>query len=103
MTLKERKKALLEIFEDVEETERKLIEPLIDDVAFLENKMLELKALPFINVNPKNRAQQKTTAAAKLYKECSQSHMNAIRILLSILNKADVDAAEELRKRLEEF
>lgn len=45
----------------------------------------------------------KSTPAAKQYKECSQSYMNAVRILLNTLRKTQTDAADELLKRLEEF
>jgi hypothetical protein len=65
--------------------------------------MATLKKLEFIKVHPTNPALQKTTPAAKLYKECSQSYMNAIRILVGILHKTDSSAQDELLKRLEEF
>ena len=78
-------------------------ERLMDEVIFLEEKMIELKNLPFVQVHPKNPAMQKTTSAAKLYKECSQSYMNAIRILSSILHKVESTAQDDLMKLLEEF
>lgn len=93
-----RREELKEIFKDVDDNERRLIQPLIDEVIFLEEQMIELKKLPFISVNPKNSAQQRKTEAAKLYKECSQSYMNAIRILCSILHKVDSSAEDELMK-----
>ena len=88
-----RKEILDEIFKDIDENERKLIDPLINEVVFLENQMQELKKIPFISVHPKNPTLQKKTEAAKLYKECTQSYMNAIRILCSLLHK--VDGGEE--------
>lgn len=98
-----RREELKDIFKEVDENERKLIKPLIDEVIFLEVQMMELREMPFISVNPKNPAQQKKTEAAKLYKECSQSYMNAIRILCSILHKVDSSSEDELMKKLEEF
>lgn len=98
-----RQEELKEIFKDVDENERKLVQPLIDEVIFLEDQMMELKRLPFISVNPKNNTQQKKTEAAKLYKECSQSYMNAIRILCSIIHKVDSSGEDDLLKRLEVF
>lgn len=98
-----RRQTLNEIFKDIDENERKLIEPLLDEVIFLEVQMMDLKQLPFISVHPKNPALQKKTEAAKLYKECSQSYMNAIRILVGVLHKVDSSAQDELLKRLEEF
>lgn len=98
-----RRKELDEIFSDIDENEKKLIDPLLDEVVFLENRMTELKKVPFISFHPKNKALQKTTPAAKEYKNCTQSYMNAIRILCSILNKVESSAQDELLKRLEEF
>lgn len=98
-----RREELDEIFKDVDESEKRLVDKLMDEVVFLEERMTELKAMPFISVHPKNPALQKTTAAAKQYKECSQSYMNAIRILAGILNKVESSAQDELLKRLEEF
>lgn len=98
-----RKEELKEIFKDVYESERKLIEPLIEETIFLEEQMQDLKKLPFISIHPKNPSLQKKTEAAKLYKECSQSYMNAIRILCSIIHKVDNSAADELLDKLKEF
>lgn len=98
-----RKETLEDIFKDIEPNEKKLIDPLIDEVIFLEEQMISLKKLPFISIHPKNNALQKKTEAAKLYKECTQSYMNAIRILCSILHKVESTAQDELLKRLEEF
>lgn len=103
MKRNDRIKQFTAMFENVEESQRELVQPLIGEVVFLEEKMAELKKLPFVHVHPKNKSLQKTTPAAKLYKECSQSYMNAIRILSSILRKAESSAADELAKILAEF
>lgn len=98
-----RREELDEIFRDVDEDEKKLVNHLIDEVVFLEEQMIRLKALPFISVHPKNSALQKTTSAAKQYKECSQSYMNATRILLNVLRKVESSEQDALLRRLEEF
>ena len=98
-----RREQLDEIFKNVEENQTQLVSRLLDEVVFLEDKMTELKKLPFVNVHPQNPALQKTTSAAKLYKDCSQSYMNAIRILAGILHKVESSAQDELLKMLEEF
>lgn len=98
-----RRAELDNIFKDVDENEKQLVSKLIDEVVFLEDQMSELKKLPFIRSHPKNHSIQKTTQAAKLYKECSQSYMNAIRILVNILRKVESSETNELLKRLEEF
>lgn len=96
-----RRQELNNIFKDIDENEKKLIEPLLDDIIFLEVQMKELRKLPHIIKNPKNHAQQRKTEAAKLYKEYSQSYMNAIRILCSLLHKVEGvenDPVEEFLK-----
>lgn len=98
-----RTEELKDIFKDIDNNIQKLIEPLIKEIIFLEEKMTELKKLPFINVNPKNPVLQKSTPASKQYKECTQSYMNAIRILASLLQKQDNSAENELIERLKGF
>ena len=99
----ERAKTLEDIFKDIDENEKKLIDPLLEEVIYLEEQMKYLRTLPQIKVHPTNKAMQKKTEAAKLYKECSQSYMNAIRILIGILHKVDSSAQDELLKSLAEF
>ena len=103
MSSNERRKQLNDIFENIDPAEKTLIDSLLDEVVYLEERMTELKGLPFIYIHPANPAKQKSTPAAKQYKECSQSYMNAIRILVGILKKAEASAQDELLKRLEEF
>jgi hypothetical protein len=68
---------------------------LIDEIVFLEQRMIELKQYPFIAVNPKNFAQQKPTAAAKQYKEFLQQYNNSLRLLLRITGDIGSDGEEE--------
>ena len=98
-----RRNELKELFRDVDDGERRLVDNLISEVVYYEAQMAELKKLPFISVHPKNPAMQKTTAAARLYKDYATSYMNAIRILLNILRKVEASAQDELLRRLEEF
>lgn len=98
-----RREKLDEIFKNVDDDQQQLIAPLLDQVVFLEEQMTELKKLPFVRVHPKDPTLQKTTSAAKLYKECTQSYMNAIRILSSLLHKVESTAQDDLMKLLEEF
>lgn len=98
-----RKNEIYSIFERIDDHEKELIGPLIEQVLFLEQRMFELQKLPFIKINPKNPMMQKVTPAAKLYKECMQSYMNAIRILLNTLRKVESSAADELLEHLKEF
>lgn len=98
-----RKNQIYSLFDHIDDHERELINPLLDEVFFLEQQMTELKKLPFLKINPKNPMLQKVTPAAKLYKECMQSYMNAVRILLNTLRKVESSAADELLEHLKEF
>lgn len=86
-----RREQLKKIFENVDDS-KGLIEPMIDDVIFLEVKLDELRRLPFIKVHPMYPDIQKPTPAAKQYKELLQQYNNCIKILISIVRK---DAPEE--------
>lgn len=99
----EREETLKDIFKDVDENEKQLIDPLLEEVIYLEEQMKYLRTLPQIKIHPTNNSIQRKTEAAKLYKEYSQSYMNAIRILLGVLHKVDSSAQDELLKRLAEF
>lgn len=73
---------------------------LVDEIAFIEEQLVELRKLPFININPKNPMQQKTTPAAKQYKELLQQYNNSLRLLLRLSGDMGGESEEEspLRK-----
>lgn len=98
-----RRKELDEICKDLDEKDKKLLDPLLDEIVDLENQLSYLRALPQIKVNPKDKNMQKKTEAAKLRKECSQSYMNALRIVAGQLNKVESTAKDELLQKLEEY
>lgn len=93
-----RKDELLKIIcKDGTENEVKVAE-LIDEVIFIEGQLQTLKKLPFISVNPKNPAQQRSTPAAKLYKELLQQYTNCLKILLKMTGDTEDDEESPLRK-----
>lgn len=77
---------------------------LIDEIVFIEERLKELKRLPFIAVNPKNPAQQKATPASRQYKEMLQQYNNSLRLLFRLSGDLGADQDEEspLRKWLRE-
>ena len=66
---------------------------LIDEVIFLEERLKELKELPFLQISKKNPALQKTTPAARQYKEFLQQYNNSLRLLLRLAG--DIGESEE--------
>lgn len=94
---------LREIFEKLPEDKRTIIEPLLDDVLFIENKLRELRRLPMIRVHPTNPERQETTPAGKMYKEFMQSYLNALKVLQRTLYLAGENEESPLVKALKEF
>ena len=57
---------------------------LIDEIVFLETQLRVLKKLPFIRVNDKDPSKQKSTPAARQYKEMLQQYNNTLKLFLKI-------------------
>lgn len=70
---------------------------LIDEIVFLEARLSELRALPFLSVNPKNPAQNRQTPAAKQYKELLQQYTNSIKILCKMTGVSETEEESPLR------
>ena len=72
---------------------------LIDEIVFIEERLVELKKLPFIRVSKRNPAIQETTPASKQYKELLQQYNNCLRILFRISGEQEENEEESpLRK-----
>ena len=74
-----------ELISIIPEDSLELVESAIDDVIFLEVRLKELRELPFIEVNPKNAMKQRSTPAAKQYKEFLQQYINCIKMIEAII------------------
>lgn len=94
---------LREIAEKLGDDQKTVILPLVDNIAFMENKLDELRSMPQIRVHPRDPARQQITPAGKAYKETMQSYIGAIKVVLSALNKAGTDEADELLEVLKDF
>lgn len=98
-----RREQLNEIFKNVDEPQKQLIDPLLDELVRLEDEIAELRKLPQLRVHPNNPSIQKLTPAARLLKMELQSYMNAVRILSGILNKIESTTQDELLEALKQF
>ena len=76
---------------------------LVQEIAFLENQLAELKQYPFLAVNPNNPSQQKVTPAAKQYKEFLQQYNNCIKIMIRTLEKNKTTENSPLREYLSQM
>lgn len=79
----ERREILLNLTDDP------IILPLIERMLFLEGEIEKLEKLPMIRINPNNPEQQKTTPAAKLYKELLQQYTNIIKVIARATGEDD--------------
>lgn len=74
-----------------------LMKKLIDETIFIENQLEKLKKLPFISVNPHNTYLQKSTPAAKQYKELLQQYVNCLKVLAKMTGQDMSDDESPLR------
>lgn len=91
----DRREELLNYIGDKED--RAFVEPLIDEVIFLEGQLEELKKLPFIKVHPKNPELQKATPASRLYVSLMAQYNANIRTLSHLSGAAENDEESPLR------
>ena len=84
---------LRNIFKDIDEGKRKIVDNLITEAVFLEGQMQMLKEYPFIKFHPTNPELQKVTAAGKQYREYLQTYTNIIDKLCKVYGNEE--AAEE--------
>lgn len=94
---------LQEIFSSIDDDKKHMIEPLLSDVVYMEERLSALKALPHIRVDKKNPMRQETTPAFKQWKDMQQQYLNAIKVLMTALYRVESDAADELMRKLSEF
>ena len=92
----DRAEVLRNLFKDVDGA-REIIDPLIEDVVFLEKRMDELRKMPMIKFDPENPMNQKRTPAAKQYKDLLQQYTNCVKILTGILRKDGEEEESPLR------
>lgn len=76
--------------------------PLVNDMVYLEDQLDELRELPKIKVHPSDPTKQKTTPAAKLYKEYLQQYTNIVRILMKATGADETEEESPLRRWMNE-
>jgi hypothetical protein len=87
-----------ELISIVPEDSLELVTSVIDDVVFLEERLTELKKLPFIQVHPQDATKQRSTPASKQYKEFLQQYINCIKVIEAVIyrdKRLEGDEAEE--------
>lgn len=92
-----RAEELKNVFKDIDEGKRNIIDNLIDEAVFLEGQLSKLKEYPFIKFHPKNPELQKVTAAGKQYREFLQTYTNIIDKLCRIYSNEEIEEESPLR------
>lgn len=103
MTINERIEELNGIFEEIDAKQRAVVVPLFPQIAYMEKELNDLQQLPQIRIHPKDPTVQQVTAAGKRYREIMQTYTNAIKTLLSVLQRNGSDGDDKLLKMLQEF
>ena len=79
-----------------------LLIPLVNDMVYLEEQLEYLQTLPKIRIHPDDPSKQKTTPAAKLYKELLQQYTNIVKVMLRATGSEDIEEDSPLRKWMNE-
>lgn len=87
-----------ELLNLVPEDSKDLVKDIVDQIVFLEDKMTELKKLPFIEVNPKDASKQRNTPASKMYKEFLQQYINCIKVIEGVIYRDKRLEGEEIEE-----
>lgn len=101
--MSQRLEQLQEVFNCIDDDKKRVIEPLLHDVVYMEEQLTVLKELPHIRYNKNNPQRQEATPAFKQWKDMQQQYLNAIKVLMTALYRVESDAADELMKKLSEF
>jgi len=94
------KQKLFEIFKDIDEGKRRLVEGLIGEAAFLTAENFALKQAMektgMVQFHPEKPFLQKTSEGAKQYLKNVNSYAGIVKTLNSILSKHEGEEEEEL-------
>ena len=92
---------LHDIFKDIDAGKRAIVNNLIDEAVFLEERLADLKQYPHIKFHPQNPNLQKITAAGKQYRELLQTYTNIVDKLCRIYGKDEGEEESPLRAFLD--
>lgn len=91
---------LVEIFKDVEDSKRKLVEGLIEDAAFLktENDILKqtISKTGMVKIHPEYPELQKPTEVGRQYLKNINSYSVVIKTLNGVLSKNIIEEEDDL-------
>lgn len=89
-----RRDEIIKVFEGLDANILTIVEPLIDEMVYLEEEMADLRTKPKIKYHPTDPSLQKVTPAGKLYKDDLAQYKDIVRILCSQLHKTGEGKSE---------
>ena len=95
-----RKEELLKL---VKEEDVSLVTKIIDNIVDLEERLAEIKTLPFILYNKSNKYQQKQLPAGKVYTSLLQQYNIALKTFQSLIGNDDEGNDSPLRAYLKKM
>ncbi|MBR0039116.1 MAG: hypothetical protein IJP71_03850 [Lachnospiraceae bacterium] len=100
----DKKKRLKELNDFVGKDKVIFLQPLINDIIFMEERAEKLKKLPFIKVNKNNLEVQKRTEASKLYLSLMAQYTQDVKALSFLAGKSsDEEEVSPLRLYLQKL
>ena len=85
---------LREIFKNVDESKKQVIESMFDDFLHEEQQLKEIK--PLMSRKPKSHKEaEQIKFYTKMYSDISQRHDSKIKIFLSVLGKYEAEEEDE--------
>lgn len=90
--MSERAAKLLDIARAAGEEEKAA--ELVEDIAFLEQRLQELRKLPFLRIDPNNPERQRPTPASRQYKELLQQYNNSLKLFCKLCGDLREEEAE---------
>lgn len=94
---------LRKLFDDLEEPARSVVMPLLEELVYLEGRLVELKKMPMIKVHPSDPTLQRQTQAARQYREVVQQYNGCVKTLLTCCRKGDSGQTSPLREGLQKL
>ncbi len=93
---------LREIFKNVDESKKQIIETMFDDFIYEIKQLEEIK--PKMSIMPRNEKEAtKVKFYTKMYADISQRHDSKIKIFLSVLGKFEAEEEDEFSKFMKEI
>lgn len=92
--MSERLQALMKAFEGADASVRVIVEPLFEEMAFIEGQLAELKKYPMVRFNPNNPNLQKITPSGRMYKDLLSQQKDLVRLVCSYITKAHEGGGE---------